>query len=170
MARDDKEPFLSRWSRRKLEDTRAPEPAALPARPTEAAPPELPPIDQLSFDSNYKDFLHPKVDEGLRRQALKKLFSSAHFQTPDMMDDFNEDYTKMLEPLAPGAAEKLAHARRTLLGGEPEAPPGQPERSVAAAPAAAPEAPTAAPDAPRETARAQTPPGEPVKDDDGAAG
>jgi Protein of unknown function (DUF3306) len=158
MARDDKEPFLSRWSRRKLEDTRAPEPAALPARPTEAAPPELPPIDQLSFDSNYKDFLHPKVDEGLRRQALKKLFSSAHFQTPDMMDDFNEDYTKMLEPLAPGAAEKLAHARRTLFGGEPEAPADAPEQAASE------------PEAPRETARAETPPGEPVKDDDGAAG
>jgi len=160
MARDDKEPFLSRWSRRKLEEARAPEPAPPPARPAETAPPELPPIDQLSFDSNYKDFLHPKVDEGLRRQALKKLFASAHFQTPDQMDDFNEDYTKLLEPLAPGAAEKLAHARRTLFGAEPEAPP--------AAATAAPE--DAKPDAPREIAQAETPPAEPLKDDDGAAG
>jgi len=157
MARDDKEPFLSRWSRRKLDEARAPAPAK-PALAEAAPPPELPPIDQLSFDSNYKDFFHPKVDEALRRQALKKLFSSAHFQTPDLMDDFNEDYTKLLEPLAPGAAEKLAHAKRTLLRGEPESPQAQPM----------PE--DATPDAPREVAQAETPPAEPVKDDDGAAG
>jgi Protein of unknown function (DUF3306) len=170
MARDDKEPFLSRWSRRKLEEARAPDPAPPPARPAETAPPELPPIDQLSFDSNYKDFLHPKVDETLRRQALKKLFASAHFQTPDMMDDFNEDYTKLLEPLAPGIAEKLAHAKRTLLRGEPEAPQAQPAQGAAVAPAAAAAPEGATTDASRDIAQAETPPAEPAKDDDGAAG
>jgi len=119
MARD-KEPFLSRWSRRKLEPS--PDAPAAPAAKPEAPLPELPPVDQLGFDSDYKGFFHPKVDEALRRQALKKLFASAHFQTPDMMDDFNEDYTKLLETLAPGEAEKLAHVKRTLLGGEQTSP------------------------------------------------
>lgn len=149
MARD-KESFLSRWSRRKLEEADAPA-APAPAKPEAAPPPELPPVDQLAFDSDYRGFLHPKVDEALRRQALKKLFGSAHFQTPDLMDDFNEDYT-LLEPLAAGAAERLAHAKRTLLGGEPAPPEAAPREAeadavpteVARAEDAAPQAPEAA--------------------------
>jgi len=125
MARD-KEPFLSRWSRRKLDQAREPEPVSPPAK-AEAAPPDLPPVDQLGPDSDYRGFFHPKVDEVLRRQALKKLFASPQFQTPDMMDDFNEDYTVLLEPLAPEAAAKLEHAKRTLFGGEQETKPATAE-------------------------------------------
>jgi len=168
MARD-KEPFLSRWSRRKLEPSRD-TPAAPTAKP-EAPLPELPPVDQLGFDSDYRGFLHPKVDEALRRQALKKLFGSAHFQTPDMMDDFNEDYTTLLEPLAPGAADKLAHAKRTLLGSEQEPPAEGPGDAAAeTAPAALARAEDAASPAPQEQARApEEEAGAPEKDD-GARG
>ncbi len=158
MARD-KEPFLSRWSRRKLDPARA-EPATPPAQ-AEAPLPALPPVDQLGFDSDYTGFLHPKVDEALRRQALKKLFASAHFQTPDMMDDFNEDYT-LLEKLAPESVSTLEHAKRTLLGGD--APPEQAQ--------AAAEAPRDADAvaAPGEVAQAEpAPPPDPDKID-GAAG
>jgi hypothetical protein len=167
MARD-KEPFLSRWSRRKLEEARAPDPAppAEPSTPAESAPPELPPVDQLGFESDYRGFLHPKVDEALRRQALKKLFSAAHFQTPDMMDDFNEDYT-LLESLAPEAASKLAHAKRTLFGGEPEAPPGgeAPREGEGKAP---PEGEVQ--EAKTEVARTDAPAPEPRGGGDGASG
>jgi len=157
MARD-KEPFLSRWSRRKLDQERAPEPSTPPAK-AEAAPPDLPPVDQLGFDSDFRGFLHPKVDETLRRQALKKLFSSAQFQTPDMMDDFNEDYTVLLEPLAPEAAAKLEHAKRTLFGSEPEPEPAEAPREEGTE------------TAPTEVARAEetAPPADPDKSD-GAAG
>ncbi len=157
MARD-KAPFLSRWSRRKLDQASAPEPAP-PAKVADSPPPELPPVDQLNFDSDYRGFFHPKVDEALRRQALKKLFRAEAFQTPDMMDDFNEDYT-LLETLAPEAADKLAHVKRTLLGGEPEAPPAAAE---------APREPQA-PGTPTEVARADTPPPEGQAGDDGAPG
>jgi hypothetical protein len=132
MARD-KEPVLARWSRRKLDETRAPE-AQAPAPADAAQPPDLPPIDQLGFDSDYRGFLHPKVDEVLRRQALKKLFQSAHFSQPDMMDDFNQDYT-LLENLTPEAAGQLAHVKRTLLNGQPEpqAPQDAPQEKEPAA-------------------------------------
>lgn len=163
MARE-KELFLSRWSRRKLGEVNAPskpEPASAP--PASEAPPALPPVDTLGFDSDYKGFLHPKVDAALRRQALRKLFASAHFQTPDMMDDFNEDYT-LLEPLSAQDLQKVTHAKRSLLGGEPEAPaPAEPQ----AAPAGAQEGEATA--APEETAQADAPPADPGKSD-GAAG
>jgi len=166
----DKETFLSRWSRRKLEEANAPA-APAPAKPDAAPPPDLPPVDRLGFDSDYRGFLHPKVDEALRRQALKKLFGSAHFQTPDMMDDFNEDYTTLLEPLAPGAADKLAHAKRTLLGSEHE-PPAEGPREAAAetTPAALAQAEDAASPAPEEQARAPEKDAGTPEEDDGARG
>lgn len=168
MARD-KEPFLSRWSRRKLQPSHD-APAAPPAKP-EAPLPELPPVDQLGFDSDYKGFFHPKVDEALRRQALKKLFGSAHFQTPDMMDDFNEDYTTLLEPLASGAADKLAHAKRTLLGSEQEPPVEGPREAAAeTAPAPLAQAEDAASPARQEQARAPEKDAGTSEKDDGARG
>lgn len=157
MARD-REPFLSRWSRRKLDGQGTGEPAP-PARADEATPPDLPPVDGLGFDSDYKGFLHPKVDEALRRQALKKLFGSAHFQQPCMLDDFNEDYT-LLETLSSEVAQKLAHARRTLLGGEAEQ--ATPEEAQARE--------GEAPMAPQEVAQAETPPPADADKDDGTPG
>jgi len=126
------EAFLSRWSRlkRKGDDVEQdPVPASPPAvtdpdapKPAEAndagAPlPELPPIDQLTPESDFRPFMDPRVPEALRRVALKKLYADPHFNIQDMLDDFAEDYT-LLEALPAGMASKLAHARRTLLGQE----------------------------------------------------
>jgi hypothetical protein len=124
------EPFLSRWSRlkRKGDDVeQETAPAAPPsvsdtdasklpeAKGADAPLPELPPIDQLTPDSDFRPFLDPRVPEALRRVALKKLYADPHFNVQDMLDDFAEDYT-LLEALPPEMASKLAHARRTLLG------------------------------------------------------
>ena len=68
MAVEDREGFLSRWSRRKLDaatEAAAPKPApvAAPASAASAAKPELPPIDTLKgLISEYKEFLRPGVD------------------------------------------------------------------------------------------------------------
>lgn len=97
MAADD-EKFLSRWSRRKRdarERAANPEPPR-PESPADATapPPDLPPPDKLDFDSDYRGFFHPKVDEETRRAGLKKLFGDAHFNVIDDMDIDIEDYSK----------------------------------------------------------------------------
>ena len=129
---NDTEPFLSRWSRLKREggdadealtSGQAPTPPASTAesprrsdRENPDAPlPELPPIDQLTSESDFRPFMDPRVPDALRRMALKKLYADPHFNVQDMLDDFAEDYT-LLETLPAGMADRLAHARRTLLG------------------------------------------------------
>jgi hypothetical protein len=93
---------LARWSRRKLEATRdappsaAPAPAApaLPATAAASAPVELPPVESLTFDSDFTAFLRPEVDADLKRAALKQLFRDPRFNVMDGLDTYIDDYTK----------------------------------------------------------------------------
>lgn len=108
---DDKEPFLTRWARLKREaaEQTAKKPPVPERKPREnEAPPVLPPLDQLTLESDFRQFFHPKVSEELRRAALKKLFSDPHFNTMDGLDVYIEDYSKF-EPLP---AEMLAALRQ----------------------------------------------------------
>ena len=52
---------------------------------------DMPPLDTLDEDSDYSGFLSPGVSEALRRRALRKLFSSAVFNIPDGLDDYDYD-------------------------------------------------------------------------------
>ena len=147
MARD-REDFLRRWSRRKQDAAaRAGAPAKAPAAKAGDAPPALPPLDSLTFESDFKAFMHAKVEEGVKRAALKKLFADPRFNVIDFMDVYIDDYTN-LEGIPPDMLAKLEHAKSTLFGreadkeeAEPEVPPGphaeQPK--VANASAEAPE-------------------------------
>jgi len=128
---------VARWSRRKRDAVRADErrdvqapgpaevtrdtlPAAAPvAKPTttdaiaDVAPP-LPPVDSLTFDSDFSVFMRPDVDPSLRRQALKKLLSDPRFNVMDGLDVYIDDYTKM-EPITPEMLSRLEHAKRVLF-------------------------------------------------------
>lgn len=121
----DKEHFLARWSRRKLQvgktvpEPKVAVPAAAPAAASAAAPaspkPELPPIDSLQgLASEYKDFLNPKVDENLRRAALKKLFHDPHFNVMDGLDTYIDDYSKP-DPIPDAMLRTLEHAKGLLF-------------------------------------------------------
>jgi len=120
----DKEPFLSRWSRRKLDsakDPAAPRPAAPatpPAAPAAARPSagtELPPVDTLQgLASEYKDFLRPGVDEKLRQSALKKLFHDPHFNVMDGLDTYIDDYSKP-DPIPEAMLKSLKQANRMIF-------------------------------------------------------
>jgi len=134
----NREPFLSRWSRRKRAADEAAAEATPPAQP-EAGPPELPPIDSLTPESDFSAFMHKQVDEKLRRAALAKLFSDPAFNVLDGLDDYADDYTQ-LEALAEGAAAGLEHAKRTLLGRDPDAPMPPEEAEAATADAGSPQA------------------------------
>jgi len=158
MAIEDKEGFLSRWSRRKVDaakEAAAPKsaPVAAPASAATAAKPELPPVDTLKgLLSEYKEFLRPGVDEKLRQAALKKLFHDPHFNVMDGLDVYIDDYSKP-DPIPESMLRKLAHAKG-LLFDEKEEEQG-PEDKPAAAPSAEPpslpeQAPAVAPAAPVE--------------------
>jgi hypothetical protein len=107
---------LSRWSQRKqaarrgtLVEEAAPDPrrdeetAAIPApmsdaSGTEANPaaeemPALPPVEELTAESDYTVFLAEKVPEAIKRAALRKLWrSDPVLANLDGLNDYDEDY------------------------------------------------------------------------------
>jgi hypothetical protein len=130
---------LARWSRRKLDAAQAapapPAPSAAPAT-VAPAPVKLPPVETLSFDSDFTAFLRPEVDETLKRAALKQLFRDPRFNVMDGLDTYIDDYTKA-DPIP---EDMLAGLLRRFASSEPEA---------AAAPAAPPDSgPETTPQAP----------------------
>jgi len=121
----DGEPFLDRWSRRKAEAGRETPPAARERdAAAKAPPPDVPPVDKLTFDSDYRAFFHPKVSEDARRAALKKLFSDPRFNVMDGLDVYIDDYSKS-DPIPPAMLAGLRQAQKILewaKGDEKEAP------------------------------------------------
>lgn len=109
---EDKEAFLSRWSRLKRE-----QPIERKTEPETPAP-TLPPVESLTRDSDFAGFMNPKVEDGLRRLALKKLFGDPHFNVADPFEPFSGDWTTS-EPMTPEFLATLNQAR-TVLFIEPE--------------------------------------------------
>ena len=115
--------FLRRWSRLKREVSAKRETIGKADVP--AVPPELPPLDGLSFESDFAAFMRAKVDDRLRRAALKKLFADPRFNVMDGLDVYIDDYSKD-DPIPPGMLAQLEHARTTLFGPQPDADAGKP--------------------------------------------
>lgn len=95
---EEEESFLSRWSRCKLESGRQDElqPPAAQQQEAEEEPPcdeDMPPLESLDEESDYRGFLSPNVSESLRRLALRRLFHSPQFNVCDGLDDYAEDFT-----------------------------------------------------------------------------
>lgn len=139
----NKEPFLARWSRRKLDASKeetASKPAAPAAAPAPANPApeksELPPLDSLQgLASEYKDFLRPDVDEKVRSAALKRLFKDPHFSVMDGLDVYMDDFTKP-DPIPEAMLRALERANRLLFGAAGKETPA-PEENSGDAPARA---------------------------------
>jgi hypothetical protein len=132
------EPFsLKRWSQRKRAAARtdtaqsspsvAPvmdDPAAGAVATADAAPAEipeaapLPPVDSLTFDSDFSAFMKPKIDEETKRAALRKLFSDPSFNVMDGLDIYVGDYTQP-NPMPAGMLEKLSAVYAMLDPAEP---------------------------------------------------
>ena len=118
---------LSRWSRRKLAaatEPPAPAPAApgiVPAPATGVSGPpaavELPPVESLTFESDFTAFLRPEVDDKVKRAALKQLFRDPRFNVMDGLDTYIDDYTKA-DPIPP---DMLADLLQRGFGRAPEA-------------------------------------------------
>jgi hypothetical protein len=105
---EEKEKFLSRWSRLKNESK------DLPQKTEEAPVPILPPLDKLTPESDFTGFMHPKVEDALRRAALKKLFSDPHFNVPDPFEPYSGDWT-VGEPISEEMLATLNQARTLLF-------------------------------------------------------
>ena len=117
MAAEDKEAFLSRWSRLKREQ---PGEERLPAKPDEGTPaPVLPPVEDLTPASDFAPFMHPKVTDALRRVALKKLFADPHFNVPDPYEAYSGDWTGG-DPISEELLKTLNQARTVLFREEEE--------------------------------------------------
>lgn len=123
----DKEAFLSRWSRVKREvperDRAREEKKAAELQPA----PALPPVESLTPQSEFGPFMHPKVQDALRRVALKKLFSDPHFNLPDLFEPYSGDW-RVAEPISPELLATLNQAR-TVLFAEQEKKPEAEETS-----------------------------------------
>ena len=114
------EDFLRRWSRLKRESNLPKE-----STPEEPPVPQLPPVESLTFESDFKAFMHSKVEEGVKRAALKKLFHDPRFNVMDGLDTYIDDYTKA-EPISDELLARLTHAARAVVIPKDEAP--QPEQ------------------------------------------
>ena len=145
-AVDDKEPFLSRWSRRKLEAKEdAPAggvqsdelPAAAPVAPLPPALEQQAAAASEGHSAEYREFFDPQVDAKLRQTALKKLFSEPHFNVMDGLDTYIDDYS-IPDPIPEAMLRQLHQAKALLLFDDEE------KEGVAAAGLAAGEGETAA--------------------------
>jgi hypothetical protein len=171
------EPFLSRWSRRKLasratdgevkDEARAREPSASPDPPATPSPitgiaplphdgsavPTAPePLRDpatLTPEDDFRPYLRADVDEGVRRQAMRALFRDPHYNVMDGLDTYIDDYSKP-DPLPEGWLAKLNQASRLGAWKEPspEAAAAASEPPVAPGPPA-PEGLAAAPEKPQ---------------------
>lgn len=142
---EDKEAFLSRWSRLKQQERAGDKPTSPPEKKeieTKAEPPApLPSVDQLTPESDFAPFMDPRVDGETRRSALKKLFADAHFNLPDPFEAYSEDYTGG-EPIPLEMLKQLNQARKLLFEetektaqsgsgqAERQAPETQPEEPI----------------------------------------
>ena len=116
---EEKEAFLERWSRLKAEQPREqPEekPVAVQeAKQAPAAP--LQPVEELNPESDFKPFMNPQVDPGMRRSALKKLFADAHYNIPDPFEAYSEDYTRS-DPIPEKMLKAINRVRDVAVRGE----------------------------------------------------
>ena len=151
------EDFLSRWSRLKRSgggDASPKQPPAPPqeasarvaaaAKATPAPAPPLPPIESLEPGADIAQFMQAKVDESLKRQAVKKLLQDPRFNVMDGLDVYIDDYSQP-DPLPEGWLEKMNQTVRLGDYREPEPAEKAPEEAAAeGAPRAQDEAPQGA--------------------------
>jgi len=135
---DDKEPFVARWSRRKLEaKENAPAaapvlapPDTAPAVPTGPAAQAAAPGSAQGRGPEYREFFDPQVDEKLRQAALREMFGDPHFNVMDGLDTYIDDYSKP-DPIPAAMLRQLNQAKGLLLF-EDEQPAGSGDAAPAA--------------------------------------
>ncbi len=109
-TRQPGESFLAHRARLKAARQReaaAPQPAAPVTKPEADTPPavdappprplsdaDMPPVESLTAESDFTQFLAEGVSDALRRAALRKLFQLPEFGVLDGLNEYDEDYTQ----------------------------------------------------------------------------
>jgi hypothetical protein len=70
----------------------------------------LPSVETLTFDSDFTAFLQPKVDEAVRRSALRRLFRDPRFNVMDGLDVYIDDYS-IPDPISAERVRDLVQSR-----------------------------------------------------------
>lgn len=143
MSNDD-EPFLKRWSRRKVEArTGAPEPEVAVDQPPPAFAPGTEPsqgasadvaerkpqlteadfadvdFEQLDMQSDYTRFLDQGVPEAIKQRALRQLWSSDPiFSSIETFNEYGGDFTDKAVAVAPGALQTAWRVGKGFLTDE----------------------------------------------------
>ena len=68
---------------------------------------------RLTADSDFSAFVSPGVAQDVRRLALKKLFADPHFNVPDLLDMYMDDYNAP-GPVTAAMMAGLEQARSAL--------------------------------------------------------
>jgi len=112
--------FLRRWSRLKREAAAVPakkateENKSVEKKAAEQDPVPLPSLESLTFESDFKAFMHTKVEEAVKRAALKKLFADPRFNVMDGLDTYIADYTAS-DTIPPEMLARLEQKREKLF-------------------------------------------------------
>lgn len=154
-SKEREESFLRRWSRRKRETTASEATPVVEASDAASDAPisttaekiltdaDMPPIESLDERSDFSVFLSSGVSEGLRRQALRKLFMLPSINQRCPLDSEYYD-CRNLEPLGDivthdmreemrRAAEKLKDAAKSALSEDDAATPADATDDIVAA-------------------------------------
>ena len=74
----------------------------------------------MTPQSDFTAFMQPKVEDALRRAALKKLFGDPHFNLPDPFEPFSGDWTG--EAMSPEMLATLNQAKTVLFADKQDEP------------------------------------------------
>ena len=90
-----------------------------PAAAAPPPPPTLADVALLDHQSDFRRFVAPGVDSGVKNAALKKLFTDPHFNVMDRLDTYIDDYGQP-DPLPEGMLRQMAQSQ--FLGLFPDDP------------------------------------------------
>lgn len=125
--------LLTRWQKRKQNVLKEKQDLLEQDELSEVSPPEeavklsdtdMPPLETLNADSDYKGFMSPDVSEALRKLALRKLFHGANLNLCDGLDVYDGDYTsftKLGNVITADIAHHLERAAKAKLESSQEA-------------------------------------------------
>src|SRR4029453_16375692 len=71
---------------------------------------ELPPVESLTFDSDFAPYFQPKVDAAPQRPGVKQLLRNPHFNVMDGLDVYIDDYSKP-DPIPPEIVREMVQGR-----------------------------------------------------------